>query len=261
MTEIYDSIGKTYTTTRAADTRIVDQLTTLLGLPKGSSILDVGAGTGNYSAAIAEAGFHVTALEPSKVMRDQGRQADRLTWVDGMAEALPFEPASFDGVMMTLCMHHFTDWPLALREADRVVGRGPIVIFTFDPEFESSFWLFDYFPAFQAKDREWFPAMTAVEAMASAELSRKLEPHRFPLPPDLTDHFAAAGWNRPELYLKAPYRAGISSFASVDQRLIADGLRRLEEDLQLGHWDERYGDLHQAPSLDVGYVFFRLVAT
>jgi ubiquinone/menaquinone biosynthesis C-methylase UbiE len=51
---LYDSIGKNYNSTRQSDKRIVNKLISLLNLPIGSTIADIGAGTGNYSNAIAK---------------------------------------------------------------------------------------------------------------------------------------------------------------------------------------------------------------
>lgn len=253
MTAKYDSIGSGYTATRAADPRITKRLIELLDLPEDASLLDVGAGTGNYSFAMAEAGFKVSALEPSRVMREQGKKHSRLSWHDGTAEELPFASSSFDGIIMTLCMHHFTNWRASLREADRVVSEGPIVILTYDAYSESGFWLFDYFPSFLEKDREWFPQMDAYMECATKTLAKNIEIHPFPLPSDLIDHFAAAGWARPEIYLDNDYRSGISSFASVDKKVVENGLRKLEEDLASGRWDEKFGKLRNQSSFDIGY--------
>ena len=68
---LYNSIGQNYNRTRQADSRIVDRLIDLLNLPKGTTIADVGAGTGNYSNAIAIQGYRVVAIEPSQVMQSQ----------------------------------------------------------------------------------------------------------------------------------------------------------------------------------------------
>ncbi len=258
MPAIYDTIGQNYTATRTADPRIVTRLVELLDLPTDSRVLDVGAGTGNYSQALAEADYQVTALEPSEVMRNQGKRHGSLSWVAGTAEELPFKDNSFDAVVMTLCMHHFSDWKKGLAEARRVAGKGPIVILTFDVEFDSGFWLFDYFPGFLEKDKAWFPRITELSEFVEQRWNLGLQIHRFALPPDLVDHFAAAGWARPDIYLNETYRSGISSFSSVDQKSIDAGLRRLAEDLDSGSWDSKYGKLRKAQSLDVGYVFLRI---
>ena len=172
---IYDTIGSGYTVTRAADARIVDRLVELLNLPQGARILDVGAGTGNYSKALAERGFEVTALEPSEVMRAQGKQHPRLSWMEGVAETLPFGSEAFDGIVMTLCVHHFSDWKRAMSEAFRVVKGGPIVIFGFDAHYDSGFWLFDYFPEFSEKDREWFPRVDELKSYFAEDLERHFD--------------------------------------------------------------------------------------
>jgi precorrin-6B methylase 2 len=57
---LYNSIGKQYNFTRKADPRIVDQIINLLNLPPKSLIADVGAGTGNYSNALAGKGSNET---------------------------------------------------------------------------------------------------------------------------------------------------------------------------------------------------------
>ncbi|MCI3922153.1 hypothetical protein MO973_18150 [Paenibacillus sp. TRM 82003] len=44
----YDQIGKTYNRTRMPDQRITERIISYLGQPPGSTIIDIGAGTGNY---------------------------------------------------------------------------------------------------------------------------------------------------------------------------------------------------------------------
>lgn len=72
------------------------------------------------------------------------------------------------------------------------------------------------------------------------------------------DNFAASGWRRPEIYLEESYRAGISSFASASPELVAEGVRKLAEDLDSGTWEARYVDLRELEVLDVGYLFLRV---
>ena len=43
----------------------------LMKLPKGSTILDIGAGNGRYALPLAEAGYSVIAVERSESARDQ----------------------------------------------------------------------------------------------------------------------------------------------------------------------------------------------
>ena len=55
-------------------------------LPKaGSTVLDVGAGSGRDAAWFASRGYDVVAVEPSAAMRERGRalhQSARINWID-----------------------------------------------------------------------------------------------------------------------------------------------------------------------------------
>ena len=71
---------RVYTRHRQADPRIVDAIVELLDVPSGSAIADVGAGTGNYSCALARRGYTIKAIEPSNVMRSQAETAKSVEW-------------------------------------------------------------------------------------------------------------------------------------------------------------------------------------
>jgi protein-L-isoaspartate O-methyltransferase len=68
MSRLFDAIGKEYNRTRRADPRIVARLVELLRLPAGATGADVGAGTGNYSNALADQSVAVIAIEPATTM-------------------------------------------------------------------------------------------------------------------------------------------------------------------------------------------------
>ncbi len=257
MNGIYDSIGKTYSVTRHADPRISARLVELLNLPRGASVVDIGAGTGNYSQALAEHGYHVTAVEPSEIMRAQARQHPNLVWREGIGEDLPFGDGEFDGAVMTLCIHHFKDWRKGITEARRVIGDGPHVIFLFDPTRKIYFWLNDYFPEQVEIDVDYgFTLEEICEFAKSLQLQCETIP--FPLPRDLKDHFLASGWARPEIYLDEKYRNGISSFSRIGNEAVCSGLEKLRADLDSGHWHDRFGQLLDLEELDLGYLFMKM---
>ncbi|MBE9041992.1 hypothetical protein IQ235_14515 [Oscillatoriales cyanobacterium LEGE 11467] len=79
----------------------------------------------------------------------------------------------------------------------------------------------------------------------------------FPLPRDLFDSFAAVGWARPEFYLNRDIRHGISSFSQIHPDELEDGLLHLQEDLETGKWDRKYGELRHRDRYDVGYCFVK----
>ena len=120
----YDKIGRGYSWHRAADPRIVGRLAQVLGPPKDGAVVDVGAGTGNYAAALANRGYEVVAVEPSATMRDQAEDVSGVRWVDAVAERLPLPDGFAGGVVCVLALHHFADPEAALSEMRRVAGSG-----------------------------------------------------------------------------------------------------------------------------------------
>lgn len=107
--------------------------------PYPSHILELGAGTGAYSLALAKEGCRVTAVElvekNVEILRKKGRGVKNLTVVQGDALDLSrFEDDSFD---LTLCFgplyHLYTpgDVDRALREAIRVTRPGGVLMAAF----------------------------------------------------------------------------------------------------------------------------------
>lgn len=83
--------------------------------------LDAGAGTGIFSAQLAEAGFEVTAADPSAEMLAQiPETAGVVNRVVARGEELPFAEASFDLVTYAQAWH-WVDPALASAEAARVL--------------------------------------------------------------------------------------------------------------------------------------------
>ncbi len=251
---LYDSIGIGYAKHRCAEPRIVEKIIELLGLDAGATLAEIGAGTGNYSRALADEGFHVKTVEPSAAMRAQAIPHDRVAWNVGVAEQLPLGDDSVDGIVCVLAVHHFTSRAAAFREMTRVCPHGPIVVFTHDIECAVDPWFAHYFP------RLWSDATAAcpstqelIDTFAAAGRTARSLP--FEVPHDIRDAFMASGWRRPEMYLDPDIRRGISGFALSDQSEIDAGLRRLAADIADGTWHMKYADLLARESVDWGYRF------
>lgn len=91
----------------------------------GERALDVATGTGNTAFALAEAGADVVGLDVSPGMLAQAEaRGDAARFVQGSAESLPFEDASFDLVTARHAPHHFRDVARFLEEARRVLKPG-----------------------------------------------------------------------------------------------------------------------------------------
>lgn len=251
--QTYDTIGKSYTQTRRADPRIANSIVRLLGLPPASVIADIGAGTGNYTNALADRGFQLHAVEPSAVMRVQAVPHANVQWHEGTAAHIPLGDSFVQGVVSTLAIHHFPDLGDAMREILRVVGTGPIVFLTFDYREIERLWLGDYFPKLWDDAIHSLPPLNQFAIEIEASAGRTVEIVPYPLPPDLVDMFLAAGWRRPEVYLDPNIRAGISSFANGDREEVELGIARLRGDLASGEWETQYGWVRSLIEIDAGY--------
>ncbi|OGP64918.1 MAG: hypothetical protein A2169_05780 [Deltaproteobacteria bacterium RBG_13_47_9] len=254
----YDTIGMKYNSYRNADSRIVIILKELLGLPAGSMIVDVGAGTGNYTNALASMGYKMKAVEPSEAMRDQFVPSPNVEWFAGSAESIPLPDASVDGLISTLAVHHFPDLSAAAAEMWRVCGSSPMVLFTIDPRRGEPFWFREYFPGIYNR---MFDVLVPIEELISVFTGNHdaiARVHNFPLPCDLSDLNMHAGWNKPELYLNPAARRGMSGFAVADQSEIQAGLNLLSRDLKTGEWEKRNGQLRSKGSYDLGFIFVKI---
>jgi SAM-dependent methyltransferase len=92
-----------------------------LGLARGMEVLDLAAGTGKLTRALARSGAAVIAVEPVAEMR--AALPDSVTALDGTAEAIPLEAGSVDLVTVGQAFHWF-DAPAALAEIHRVLRPG-----------------------------------------------------------------------------------------------------------------------------------------
>jgi len=206
-------------------------------------VVNVGAGAGAYEPRDR----WVLAVEPSETMIAQ-RPPGAAPVVRAMAEALPLADATVDAAMAVLTIHHWSDWRAGVAEMLRV-ARGPVVVWSFDPQAIDEFWLVrDYVPEIAELDRGRFPP---VDEFAKALGGARIEP--VPIPRDCRDGVLAAFYARPERYLDPVVRAGMSPFAVIDAE---PAMARLAEDLRSGAWDARWGHLREAPELDGGYRLF-----
>ena len=108
-------------------------------VPSGSRILEVGAGTGKYSVALAKEGYDVTAVELVKsnleILRRNAAGLENVTSYQGDAANLGlFADDSFDAVLVLGPMYHLfekAEQHRALDEAIRVSKPGGIVMAAF----------------------------------------------------------------------------------------------------------------------------------
>lgn len=106
-----------------------------LGQPGGRTLLDVGAGTGRLTAALADAGWRVTGCEPEASMRSvAAREHPGIPMIDGALPALPLATGSYDAVVANFVLNHVDDPRVAGSELARVAGdRVAATIWTTSP--------------------------------------------------------------------------------------------------------------------------------
>jgi ubiquinone/menaquinone biosynthesis C-methylase UbiE len=117
---------------------------------RGRRMLEVGAGTGRLTAALAERAYaKVWAVDPSPEMLAVARRKAprRVAFKQARAEALPFKDGWFERAVAMLVVH-VLDRPRAFAEVRRVLGAdGRLAIATFDPGHIHGYWLNEYFPS------------------------------------------------------------------------------------------------------------------
>ena len=106
---------------------------------KGSKVLEIGAGTGRYSIALAKEGMDVTAVELSgsnlAVLKENSKGIENIVSFQGDATDLSrFADDSFDVTLSFGPMYHLfeaDDVDRAIDEAIRVTKPGGVVFFAF----------------------------------------------------------------------------------------------------------------------------------
>lgn len=116
--------------TELAVPRSVELLTALLP-PPPARILEVGCGRGALAAALQDAGWRITGLDPD----DDACAAVRARGVEVVPGTLADVGGGWDAVLFTRSLHHVPDLPATVREAvDRLSPGGRIVLEEFARE-------------------------------------------------------------------------------------------------------------------------------
>lgn len=129
----YDSIAELFWEVGAV-------VTESAAIEPGMTVLDVATGTGNAAIRAAEAGAEVVGLDLTPELFENARRRAQaagvsVDWVDGDAEALPFDDASFDRVVSAFGVMFAPRHDVAASELVRVCRPGGrIVVANWTPE-------------------------------------------------------------------------------------------------------------------------------
>ena len=220
------------------DSYICQRLITLLNPGKSKSYIDIGCGTGNYTIALSDPGYHFTRLDPSETMLAIARAKAPFTeWIQGSAEKIHAPDSRFDGAIATLTIHHWTDIKKAFQEIHRVLEiNSRFVLFTSLPEQMAGYWLNHYFPNMMQTSIQKMPGLSQIIDAGRCAGFHLQCTELYNIRLDLEDHFLYSGKMNPALYLDDYFRKGISSFIGMDdQEDIYTGLINLASDKSSGH--------------------------
>lgn len=145
---------------------VADELMAFIG--SRTTALDVGCGTGYWTAAVAAAGTRTLGIDPSAgMLRRAQRRLGEAGLVLGVAERLPFRRHVFDRLFCINSFHHFRNPERFAAEAFRVLrSEGGLMVIGLDPHGGSDrWWLYDYFPTACSLDRERYPSAGDLRAV------------------------------------------------------------------------------------------------
>jgi ubiquinone/menaquinone biosynthesis C-methylase UbiE len=123
-------------------------------------IVDVGSGTGRFSAPLARrVNSTVVALEPSEAMRNlaQKTKSSRVYLVGGEAENAPFHDKVFDAALLSYVWHQIADRDRVSRELYRILrSHGRVLLRTNVSEIPTCLWWYEHFPIAAELDRSQY---------------------------------------------------------------------------------------------------------
>jgi len=111
---------------READRLEKDLFLKLVKPQKGQTLLDIGCGTGHFSFWFHNLGLKVTGVDISPNMLEVAADKmknQRIKFIRGEAQSLPFRDKSFDLVVMITTLEFLNQPRKALKEAFRIARR------------------------------------------------------------------------------------------------------------------------------------------
>ena len=221
----YDRIAREYAVHRKIHPEVLRDLLAESGIHGGSSVLEVGCGTGNYIAAVESSiGCSCWGIDPSsEMLAEASERPGSVTFQVGRAERLEFTTGFFDLVFSVDVIHHLENITAYFREVRRVLKRGGRACTVTDSEWiiRHRTPLAAYFPETVDVDLERYPRSDQLYRDMRAAGLAELAEHQVELPYQLTDARA--------------YRdKAFSSLHLIPEEAWRRGLERMEEDLRSG---------------------------
>jgi len=109
----------------------------LLNLPKDSTVLEIGSGSGYDAAYLVKSGLNliISDISPQSVKGIQKKLGAKgnLIYLVADGQHLPFANGSIDAIFLVASLHHFESEARILAELRRVVKKGGLVVFAMEP--------------------------------------------------------------------------------------------------------------------------------
>jgi SAM-dependent methyltransferase len=219
----YDQMAPGYDAHRQGGGPYLDTLLRLAEQSAAARVLELGAGTGNNTAAFSRrSACAMTALDPSQGMLERAR-AKKLPvrYVRGAAEHLPFAANTFEFVFGVYMLHYVADLEALFRECRRVLDSGCAAFVTAPHAFIRRHPMNAYFQSFAEIDLARFqPESQIREAFRAAGFSGVTAEHLVAEPQPI-DH----------AYVERIAGKFISTYALLPPAEFERGLARLRHDI------------------------------
>jgi len=221
----YDRIASEYSKHRKVHPRVLAELISCGALGKGSKVLEVGCGTGNYAVALkALVECEIWAIDPSEEMLCRARERSaEIHFSSGKAEQLCFQQGFFDMVFSVDVIHHLSGPPNFFREAHRVLKRGGSVCTVTDSE-----WIIRhreplalYFPETVEVELKRYPRIDELKRIMTQFGFGEVKESMAEFPYDLHD-------------VQAYRDKAFSSLHLISEETFELGIERMERDLRTG---------------------------
>ncbi|WP_455393238.1 class I SAM-dependent methyltransferase [[Eubacterium] cellulosolvens] len=225
----YNEISQVYDVSRAANIETVEKIVRLLRIDKNSALLDMGCGTGNYTAALSKTSKNIIGIDNSTGMIRQARaKFPTLQFICGDIMSIPFKSEILDGAMAVQVLHHVGNKEKFLQETYRVLRKGSyFAIHTCSHKQLLAFWFCHYFPEGLEKEIERIPDTNVIASLLENAGFSDIGTERC-----YQDIVVAK--ETPEQYLDKNYRDGISTFSLITEEEIQAGCEKLREDIASG---------------------------
>jgi ubiquinone/menaquinone biosynthesis C-methylase UbiE len=225
----FDQVASRYDNSRCVEPAIAITIVEGLRSIRARCVLEIGAGTGNYTSALTASGLSVIALDRSPAMVEIGAHKTSARWILADASAIALRTRAVDAIAGVNVLHHLPVLPAALAEFRRVASAGAVLQAVVRENLET-LWYRHYFPEIDDVLLPIHPTLgSLITSMFQAGFTRVATAKvSYSGRGDLT--FEAAR-TRPHLLFDSGFRASTSGFRRLASAGIASGLAELERDL------------------------------